>query len=258
MHLKNIVSVLVLLCVVTVAYAPRTTLAMYDNTGTTAKSEQYSNYTLEQLIKLVEQLQARIKELKSQKECVVPSVDLSLGDGDTDASKTDVKKLQEFLRKKGFFTAQSTGFFGKITRAALMSYQASVGVPQTGEFDSATRAKTDCTFTSSTPKNSDEHKSTEQTGSVSAINVTVSGKSATWTVSGNAPKGFKLVYSQNPNPEYPSRSGDGYQYYSDPATRTGTIDKVDGKTGTYYVRVCEYLGGACGVYSNQVTTTIAE
>jgi hypothetical protein len=26
--------------------------------------------------------------------------------------------------------------------------------------------------------------------------------------------------------------------------------------GTYYVRVCEYVGGACGVYSNELTVSM--
>jgi hypothetical protein len=67
--------------------------------------------------------------------------------------------------------------------------------------------------------------------------------------------GFKLVWSKNPSPTYPTRSGDKYNYYSDPSTRSGIIDAFSG-SGKYYVRVCEYLGGACGVYSNQVEVTL--
>jgi len=74
----------------------------------------------------------------------------------------------------------------------------------------------------------------------------------TWTMSGmDSPKGFKVVKNTTGSPVYP---GDAYHYKSDPSTRsdqwTGLGD------GTYYFRVCEYLGGSCGVYSNQVAVTI--
>lgn len=76
-----------------------------------------------------------------------------------------------------------------------------------------------------------------------------------WTVNGYSASGFKLVWSKNPAPTYPNRSGDKYNYYSEPSTSQGVINAFDGP-GTYYVRVCEYLGGACGVYSNQITVIL--
>lgn len=88
-------------------------------------------------------------------------------------------------------------------------------------------------------------------GQVAAINLTVNGSSVKWTVDGYSDKGFKVVYSKNPNPTYPTRAGDKYQYFSDPEIKSTTLEAFDGP-GTYYVRVCEYLGGACGVYSNQI------
>ncbi|MBU0731797.1 fibronectin type III domain-containing protein [Patescibacteria group bacterium] len=76
-----------------------------------------------------------------------------------------------------------------------------------------------------------------------------------WDVNGYSAMGFKLVWSRNPGPEYPTRSGDKYQYYSDPKTAQGEIYAFDG-TGKYYVRACEYLGGKCGVYSNQIEVNL--
>jgi len=67
--------------------------------------------------------------------------------------------------------------------------------------------------------------------------------------------GFKLVWSKSTSPTYPTRGTDRYNYYSSPSQRYGLINAFDG-AGTYYVRVCEYLGGACGVYSNQITVTL--
>lgn len=72
-----------------------------------------------------------------------------------------------------------------------------------------------------------------------------------WESQIEAENGFKLVWSKNSKPEYPTRSGDKYRYYSDPETDEGEIYAFKG-SGTYYVRVCEYLGGKCGKYSNQI------
>jgi len=64
-------------------------------------------------------------------------------------------------------------------------------------------------------------------------------------------KGFKVVYSTSPNPVYP---GNEYHYLSDPNVRS---DKWVGLApGTYHFRVCEYLGGSCGIYSNDITITV--
>lgn len=92
-------------------------------------------------------------------------------------------------------------------------------------------------------------------GTVKSISLTsTGGGNFKWNVDGTSSQGFKLVWSKNTNPTYPTRSGDYYNYYSNPSTFTGNIDDKDG-AGTYYVRVCEYLGGKCGVYSNQVSYT---
>jgi len=65
-------------------------------------------------------------------------------------------------------------------------------------------------------------------------------------------QGFKVVYNIDGNPVYP---GDPYHYLSNPSTR---FDSWSGFTigETYYFRVCEYLGGSCGVYSNQIAVTV--
>ena len=74
----------------------------------------------------------------------------------------------------------------------------------------------------------------------------------TWSSNFKLKKGFKLVWSKSPNPVYP-----GDQYYFDgtaASSGSGYVKKTDG-SGTYYVRVCEYTGGGCDVYSSQVTVT---
>ncbi len=77
------------------------------------------------------------------------------------------------------------------------------------------------------------------------------GLSLNWNVSNvDVSKGFKVVKSTSANPVYP---GNDYLYLSDPSARNTTWNIKDGKT--YHIRVCQYLGGACGVYSNDITLT---
>jgi hypothetical protein len=76
--------------------------------------------------------------------------------------------------------------------------------------------------------------------------------SLSWNVDGNSPLGFKVVWSKNSGPVYPSRDGDQYHYYSESGKRSDEVSSLDGGT-TYYFRVCEYLGGKCGLYSNEVS-----
>ena len=64
-------------------------------------------------------------------------------------------------------------------------------------------------------------------------------------------KGVKVVWGMESEPTYPTRDSDTYLYYSDSSVTSAEVDDFDG-AGTYYVRVCEYLGGECGVYSNEI------
>jgi len=74
-----------------------------------------------------------------------------------------------------------------------------------------------------------------------------------WDVNGiDAAQGFKLVVSEGANPVYP---GDDYQYLSDPATRSFVWAGLEAGR-TYHFRVCQYLGGKCGVYSNDVAVSL--
>ena len=57
---------------------------------------------------------------------------------------SEVSTLQEYLQEKDFLTIPfgvSTGYFGRLTRAALIRFQASVGLSQTGVYDSDTDLK---------------------------------------------------------------------------------------------------------------------
>ncbi len=65
--------------------------------------------------------------------------------------------------------------------------------------------------------------------------------------------GFKVVMANHENPIYP---GDEYHYLSDADVRSDAWSSL--KAGTYYFRVCEYLGGKCGVYSNNLKLVVTE
>ncbi|MDP2631401.1 MAG: FecR domain-containing protein [Candidatus Uhrbacteria bacterium] len=122
----------------------------------------------------------------------------------------------------------------------------------------------DSTAKEETEDNSEEDKEesekdteTEASSAVESILVTANGESVSWLADGYSSEGFKVVWSKSSGPTYPTRSGDKYIYLSSSSASSQTLTPFDG-SGTYYVRVCEYLGGACGVYSNQVTVMFAE
>ncbi len=109
--------------------------------------------------------------------------------------------------------------------------------------------------TPSKKSKSEQPKGESESSSVSAISLSGAGSSVSWVTSGTAGMGYKVVWSMNPGPTYPTRSGDKYHYLSSPGASADTISAFSGP-GTYYVRVCEYLGGKCGTYSNQITVTL--
>jgi hypothetical protein len=231
-----------------------------------APSGNYSNYSVEQLESLIAKLQAQLAEMKKGSKCFVTDRELSLGDGEPgDGFDGDVRRLQTFLKEKGTFKQSATGYFGKITRGALQSYQKSVGVETTGEFDKATRAKAHASFCKTVAKvnvkeqkkeikeeTKKEEKKVVPTGVVRAIKLIVTNGVAQWKVDGYSAQGFKVVWSKNAHPTYPLREGDRYDYQSDPSATDAKLEAFSG-SGTYSVRVCEYLGGKCGTYSNEVS-----
>ncbi len=90
---------------------------------------------------------------------------------------------------------------------------------------------------------------------VKSITLLGSDKNISWVVDGYSTKGFKVVWSKNSEPTYPTRSGDKYHYHSDPNKISDSLSTFNGD-GTYYVRVCEYLSGKCGVYSNEIKVVL--
>lgn len=105
---------------------------------------------------------------------------------------------------------------------------------------------------------STEEKPTLNKGEVKSIKLfeKAEGKVA-WEVDGYSAKGFKVVWSKSSGPVYPSRENESAQYEGDPDRHYAFLKGFDG-AGKYFVRVCEYLEGSCGVYSNEISMELAE
>lgn len=97
----------------------------------------------------------------------------------------------------------------------------------------------------------------EETDKSTLESITLEGhkNEISWETSGYSEKGFKVVWSKSANPTYPTRKGDKYHYHSNPEEDDDKLEAFDG-TGEYYVRVCEYLGGKCGIYSNEIKMSL--
>lgn len=97
------------------------------------------------------------------------------------------------------------------------------------------------------------------TAAISGLRLTASagsGKAAlSWTYSGDAPNGFKIVRSLSANPTYPLREGDDFKYLEDSSVRSYTWAGLEGGK-TYHFRVGVYDGeGNITLYSNDVAVT---
>jgi peptidoglycan hydrolase-like protein with peptidoglycan-binding domain len=258
------------LCLVASLLVPAATMATTSSSAVTnITSASIESLSIDQLTALIAKLQQRLAEMKKAKQCFVSDKDLSIGDGEDDGLTSDVRRLQDFLREKGLFAYKSTGYFGKATRNSVIAFQKGQGIAQSGEFDTATRAKAHgltCKVVvksaqpkveSQKPKAESEKQEAESSGKVSSIALSVTNGVAHWSVNGFSANGFKVVWSKNAGPTYPTREGDQYQYFSESSrTESDPLSAFNG-SGTYHVRVCEYVG-VCGVYSNEVEVTLQE
>lgn len=254
--IKNIFVYVVAVCLFVI---PTVTFATTNNTVT---SYSNGNYSEDELVVLIAKLQKQLDDVRKNKvPCVLADIDLSMGDGEGDGLRDHVKNLQAFLKEKGYLGVDPTGYFGKLTRAALLGYQRNAGIRQTGELNTDVRnniKNLKCRIgyiLKKVEKQQENKEASNAPSTVTAINIQGSGTSVSWTTTGYSKNGFKVVYSKNQGPTYPTRDGDKYIYLSEPNASSTSLDAFSG-SGTYYVRACEYLGGACGIYSNQITISL--
>ncbi len=223
--------------------------------------------------------------------CVHLMNNLYLGKSD-DTTGGEVSKLQEFLKNAGVYEyPKITGYFGPATEIAVQKWQKKMGILSSGTAETngfgvigpKSRSKMLCAVANKEMKqernenkekkleddesddedeNEDEDKdddsNEDSSGDVTSITLESDDDDADkvrWDVNGHSEKGFKVVWSLNEGPTYPTRSGDKYLYYSNPEADSATLTAFKG-SGEYHVRVCEYLGGACGKYSNEITVEL--
>lgn len=80
----------------------------------------------------------------------------------------------------------------------------------------------------------------------------IGGGVVEWIANGISAKGFRVIWSKNDSPIFPPRDSDQYHYLSANNANRDVVTAFNGY-GMYFVRVCEYTGSACGVFSNEVT-----
>lgn len=109
--------------------------------------------------------------------------------------------------------------------------------------------------TKTTTKTKTENQTTNINQADKKIDLTAvytsSGVKLDWQTNFVSSKGFKVVVSEEENPVYP---GNDYHYFSDKDIKSD-VWKIS-TSGTYYFRVCEYLGGKCGAYSNNEVVVV--
>lgn len=171
----------------------------------------------------------------------------------TGISEKDFEKLEDgyvdlFKRLKGkwIMRVQARG------QVYMVEGDGSIRLVPNWKTFAQTQIKKTETITES--KEESKSASSNQNGSISLKTKQDGGKIwLEWSLSGMESKqGFKVIVSEQMNPVYP---GNTAHYLSDMHARS---DKwTDLKAGkTYYFRVCEYLGGACGIYSNNASITV--
>ncbi len=72
----------------------------------------------------------------------------------------------------------------------------------------------------------------------------MSGSVLSWTYTGTAPYGFKVVWNTSGSPTYPvSGANSGYKYLSSPSSSSFDLATKITDSGNYHVRVCKYTSG---------------
>lgn len=212
--------------------------------------------------------------------CLQISRNLYMGVDDA-STAGEVTKLQQFLKNTGDYDyPKVTGYFGPATEAAVQRWQKRMGVVSSGSPDTngfglvgpMTRAKMACKVAKQVQKEEkkevkeekkeqkkeekkDDKDDVESTVTEITLSADEDKSKVYWDTDGVSPKGYKVVWSLEENPTYPLGSDDKYIYVTGKGDGSQVLTAFDG-AGTYYVRVCEYLGSECGVYSNQVTIVL--
>jgi peptidoglycan hydrolase-like protein with peptidoglycan-binding domain len=104
-----------------------------ETTTTTSTSRAEMMAKIQDLMKLIADLQAKLSEARGEVKNLV--ADLKVG-----ATGDEVKEIQEILASDStIFGVKPTGYFGPLTEEAIKKFQERYGLPVTGIVDEATR-----------------------------------------------------------------------------------------------------------------------
>lgn len=139
-----------------------------------------SALTTDELMAQIVALQAELQKMQGTTS-TVSTAKCSFARSLTVGSKgEDVTCLQNYLKGAGHLTVNATGFFGSLTKSAVMKWQSANSVaPASGYFGSISRAKYDSLMTTSSSSTS----STSSTTSSSSSSVVATGGGLTITSS---------------------------------------------------------------------------
>ncbi len=118
-------------CAVALLGGGQYAFAQTTETTTTSRAEMMAK--IQDLMKLIADLQAKLTEARGEVKDLVE--DLKVG-----AEGDDVKEIQEILASDPtLLGAKPTGYYGPLTEAAIKKFQERYGLPVTGVVDEATR-----------------------------------------------------------------------------------------------------------------------
>lgn len=133
--MKRLIAGMLFVALATVVVSPATVRAQ----TTTATTDMSSLITLLQsLMKQVEELQKQLSSLRGEVQEVRAELRAGLREG---VSGDDVKKVQELLASDPTIYPKGsvTGYFGPLTKEAVMAFQKRHGLTETGVVDEETR-----------------------------------------------------------------------------------------------------------------------
>jgi peptidoglycan hydrolase-like protein with peptidoglycan-binding domain len=133
--MKQLIAGMLFVALATVVVSPATVRAQ----TTTATTDVSSLITLLQsLMKQVEELQKQLSSLRGEVQQVRAELRAGLREG---VENDDVKKIQELLATDPTIYPKGlvSGYYGPLTKEAVMAFQKRHGLPETGVVDEATR-----------------------------------------------------------------------------------------------------------------------
>jgi hypothetical protein len=145
--MKKIIILGLIFMSVLIVHPQNTSAATTSVSNATASVLSTLQSRIEKLMAEVKMLQEQVARMSPTSVSSTPARPVQIGTQCTELSRTlmyqsrdnegtkEVSKLQDFLRAKGYLNSESTGFFGPLTRDAMMKLQKDSGETETGALD---------------------------------------------------------------------------------------------------------------------------